>query len=71
MNQITRVSNTASTHAAMGYASKLAAEGKTIGQIGIMVRAAGFRISDDDAADVYVRYQQHMDKVRKAIKAGA
>lgn len=71
MNQILHITNTASTHAAMGYARKLAAEGKTISQIAVMVRAAGFRLSDQDAAEVWDRYQQHMDKVRKAIKAGA
>jgi hypothetical protein len=71
MNQTLNITNSASTHAAMGYARKLAAEGKTISQIAIMVRAAGFRITDQDAADVCERYQQHLDAVRKAMRAGS
>jgi uncharacterized membrane protein len=70
MNQITNIVNTASTLAAMSYAKKLAAEGKTAAQIGIMVRAAGYRLADGDATAVWRAYQEHNAAFLKALEVG-
>ena len=70
MNQILNITNTASTLAAIGYARKLAAEGKNQSQIGIMVRAAGYRITEEDVADVWLSRQRHNEAFRKALEAG-
>lgn len=70
MNQILNIANTASTHAAIGYARKLAAEGKTQSQIGFMVRAAGYRITEVDVAEVWLSYQRHNKAFLEALRAG-
>lgn len=71
MNQIIHISNTASTYAAISYARKLAAEGKSTMQIVNMTRDAGWRITIDDAAEIWERYQLYKAGFEAAWKAGA
>lgn len=75
MNQLTRMQrhaneNTASSSAAIGYARKLAAQGKTSSQIGIMVRAAGYRITPEDISKIWADYRAHVADFRRAMEAG-
>lgn len=59
--------NTTSSFAAMTYARKLAAEGKAPGQIGVMVRSAGYRLTDADATKIWRDRQDHEAAFRKAL----
>lgn len=73
MTQITRMKshaneNTASSAAAVGYAKKLAMQGKGPAQIGIMVRAAGYRLTDADATAIWRARQDHDAAFRKALE---
>lgn len=76
MNQLIRMQahanqNTASTVPAITYARRLAAEGKTQSQIGIMVRAAGYRITGLDCFEIWHAHQEHLVKLERAMRAGA
>jgi len=71
MSQITRMKNHANENttlsaAAVGYARKLAMQGKPPSVIGIMVRAAGYRLTDADAISIW---QDHEEAFRAALEA--
>lgn len=70
MNQITNVSKTSTSFAAMSYARRLAAQGKLPGQIGVMVRAGGFTLSDAEAQEVWNDYAKHQREFHAAARAG-
>jgi len=69
MNQITRIIATANHSAAVGYAKKLAMQGKPPSVIGIMVRAAGYRLTDADAASIWQARQDNEKAFRAALEA--
>jgi hypothetical protein len=70
MNQITDITRTSSTHAAMALARTLAMQGKTPSQIAVMTQAAGFQLAHQDAFEVWQRCQAHQQDVAKAMRAG-
>lgn len=75
MNQLIRMQrhaneNTASTLPAITYARLLSSQGKTASQIGIMVRAAGYRFNSADVDQILSDYRRHNEAFRAALEAG-